>query len=112
MSQQPQTIDDLWPNPWLKCEHLPPQGAVVTIKKTSLEMLRPNGKPEQKLVVEFEKATRKLVCNKTQGYRLAEITGTKKFGQWVGCRVRLTRGKAHNGKPTIIIDPAPSKELR
>jgi len=55
------------------------------------------------VVLGFEKAGRKLICNKTQCFTLASITGSATFTDWVGHTVALSPSTAPNGKPTIAV---------
>jgi len=105
----PRTVSDLFPSPWLKSEDLAGRAVVVKIVAAQVETLRQfDGTQAPKLVLTFEKATKRLIVNKTQAKRLAEVTGTEAFDAWVGHRVALKPAIAQNGKPTVGIDPAPA----
>ena len=105
----PKTVTDLFPSPWLKSEDLAGRAVTVKIVAAQVEEIRQfDGTKAPKLVLSFEKATKRLIANKTQARRLAEVTGTEAFAAWVGHRVTLKPAVAQNGKPTIAIDPAPA----
>ena len=81
----------------------------VKIVAAQVEEIRQfDGSKALKLVLSFEKATKRLITNKTQARRLAELTGTEAFAAWAGHRVTLKPAVAQNGKPTIAIDAVPA----
>lgn len=101
----PRTVTDLFPSPWLKPEDLGGRAVTVTIVAAQVEEIRQfDGSKAAKLVLTFEKATKKLIVNKTQAKRLAEVTKTEAFADWAFHRVTLKPAVAQNGKPTIAID--------
>lgn len=105
----PRTVSDLFPSPWLKAEDLAGRAVVVKIVAAQVETLRQfDGTQAPKLVLTFEKAKKRLIVNKTQAKRLAEVTKTEAFADWAGHRVTLKPAVAQNGKPTVGIDPAPA----
>jgi hypothetical protein len=105
----PRTVSDLFPSPWLKPEDLAGRAVVVKIVAAQVETLRQfDGTQAPKLVLTFERATKRLIVNKTQAKRLAEVTGTEAFAAWAGHRVTLKPAVAQNGKPTVGIDAAPA----
>lgn len=100
----PQTIDELYPSKWLKATDLPETGRVATVARWEIqEFHKPDNKTEPALVIHFEKATKALICNKTQLGAIAEIAGSKRFADWVGARVHLKPAIASNKKPTVAI---------
>lgn len=101
----PRTVTDLFPSPWLKPEDLGGRAVTVTIVAAQVEEIRQfDGSKAAKLVLTFEKATKKLIVNKTQAKRLVEVTKTEAFADWAFHRVTLKPAVAQNGKPTIAID--------
>ena len=105
----PRTVSDLFPSPWLKAEDLAGRAVVVKIVAAQVETLRQfDGTQAPKLVLTFENAKKRLIVNKTQAKRLAEVTKTEAFDAWAGHRVTLKPAVAQNGKPTVGIDPAPA----
>ena len=59
-----------------------------------------------RVVLGFERAQRRMICNKTQALRLAEIIGSPSFADWPGHSVILCPANAPNGKPTIAVAAA------
>ena len=105
----PATVSELYPSPWLKPEDLAGRAVTVKIVAAQVEEIRQfDGSKAPKLVLSFEKASKRLIANKTQARRLADLTGTEAFAAWVGHRVTLKPAVAQNGKPTIAIDAAPA----
>ena len=105
----PATVSELYPSPWLKPEDLAGRAVTVKIVAAQVETIRQfDGTQAPKLVLTFEKATKRLIVNKTQAKRLAEVTKTEAFADWAGHRVTLKPAVAQNGKPTIGIDPSPA----
>ena len=104
----PKTVSELFPSKWVKARDLPPGGRVVTIERFEVRSFRrPSGAEVPGLVLYFYKATKGMITNQTQAHKLEELLGSEVFGDWVGKRVLLRPGKAHNGEPTIIIEAAP-----
>jgi len=103
------SIKDLFPDRWLSPEHLAGRRPVVAIEAVTLETLysAQTKKPEQKLVITFHRATLRMICNKTQAFRLAELCKSENYLRWVGHQVSLSAGRAQNGKLTIIVGPIP-----
>ena len=103
------SIKDLFPDRWLSPEHLAGRRPVVAIEAVTLETLysAQTKKPEQKLVIQFHRATLRMICNKTQAFRLAELCKSENYLRWVGHQVSLSAGRAQNGKLTIIVGPIP-----
>lgn len=103
------TVSELFPSPWLKAEDLKGQAVVVTIEAVTVENLRQfDGTQAQKVVVAFKSAKKRLILNKTQALRLAELTRSEVIDDWVEKRVTLKPAVAKNGKPTVGIDAAPA----
>ena len=103
MPNKPRTLSELYPSKWLSPADLE-RPVTAAITEIAVEDLRQSdGSTEPKLVISFRNASKRWVCNVTQGKRLAELLGTEVFDQWIGARVRLGSGKATNGKPTIVV---------
>lgn len=100
-------IQQVFPRKWLYPEDLNGRAVTVQIEAAALEELRNprTNKMEAKLVVSFVKATKRLVCNKTQAYAIAAATGSPDTDQWPGKRVTLSAAVAPNGKATIHVAP-------
>jgi hypothetical protein len=100
------SIDDVFTGRWLKATDLGDKTPVVTIKKVVLDTIE----DEAKLIVFFEKVARGLVLNKTNANSIAEITGTRDYGDWNGYQIKLIKVKVeYQGKRVdgIRIEPAP-----
>ena len=109
---RPETVEELYPCPWLKAADLACRPVTVTIAATELRDFRqPDGKPKTAVVVAFEKAGKRLICNKTQCRAMMNLAGSPRFADWPGLRVRLAPATAPNGKPTIaVLEAANGKE--
>ena len=104
------TVSQLYPSPWLKADDLVGSVAVKIAKVTVEEIRQPDGEKTPRIVLSFSKdgkpTKKRLICNKTQALRIAELTRTEEFNRWVGLEVILQPAKATNGKPTIAITAA------
>jgi hypothetical protein len=83
----PDTVAALYPSKWLKADDLGGVAKRVTIAA----------------VLDFERATKRMICNVTQCRALASVLGSDRFADWIGKAVTLAPGTAPNGKPTIEI---------
>lgn len=103
------SIKDLWPDKWLRAEHLQGARPRVSLEAVTIEQLyNPRSKKyEPRLIISFYGKQLRLVCNKTQANALATITGTDDYTQWQGHQVVLSTGRAPNGSDTITISPVP-----
>ena len=106
---RPRTVTELYPSPWLGPGDLAGRAVTVTIARVDIEDIRnpQTAEKEPRAVVTFERAQKRLIVNKTQAHRLAEIAGTEAFEAWPGLRVILHPGLAPNKREPIVIDPAP-----
>lgn len=103
----PQTVNDLFPSPWLGPADLAGRVITVRIAAVSLENLRQHdGSQELKAILAFDRAHKRMILNKTQANAIAAILGTPAFADWPGRRIRLSVGRAPNGRDTIIVSPA------
>lgn len=112
MAEYPQTVSELFPNKWLKAIDLekPVSIEIVAVDFETVYDAQ-NHEHVLKLVVGFKNAQKRLIPNKTQCEALWAITKTEVLVEWVGHTVVLAPGKAHNGKPTIVISrPAPRQD--
>jgi hypothetical protein len=105
------SIKDLWPDRWLKPEHLQSKRPRVAIAAVTVEELfNPRTKKnEPRLIVAFHNKTLRLVCNKTQAQSIATVTASDDFTHWPGFEIVLSVGRAPNGSDTILISPVPDK---
>lgn len=103
----PQTVNDLFPSPWLSAGDLAGRTITVRIASISLEQLRqPDGRMELKAILSFDHAHKRMILNKTQAQAIAAILGSPVFDDWPGHRITLSVGRAPNGRDTILITPA------
>ena len=101
---RPETVTELYPSPWLKAEDLDGRAVTVTIKAVDLEDFRlPDGTHKPAAVLTFERASKRLILNKTMCRAILAIAGSERFIDWVGQRVTLAPATAPNGRPTIDI---------
>ncbi len=105
------SIKDLWPDRWLKAEHLQGKRPTVTIQTVTIEKLfNPRSRKEEpRLILSFFKKELRLPVNKTQAEALATITRTDDYLLWHGCQAVLSAGRAPNGAATIVISPTADK---
>ena len=104
------SIDDIFPDRWLKASHLITTDGrrpiiPVTVRGAGVEQLH-NPKTNQKeprLVIEFEGKDKRLILNKTQATAIAEIAHTKDYTRWRGARLAIQAGIAPNKRDTILI---------
>lgn len=101
-------VKSLFPSKWLSADDLGQRRVEVVIAGCSIEEVhnaRTNAK-EQKLAIAFERASKRLLANKTQCFAIADIAGSYETDDWTGKRISMKMGRARNGKPTIVIEPA------
>lgn len=99
-------VSEVYASPWLRAEDLQGRTIRATVAGATVETL-PNadGSKEQKIVVVFVAAKRKLILNKTQAAALVAIAGDD-TDRWPGVVVFLAPQPTNNGKTTISILPA------
>lgn len=114
MSSIPQTVSELFPSKYLIAEDLKGKAFTLEIERTTLEQMRDRFQNQDvmKIVLYFKGAHKGLTLNKTQSFKMAQITGTEEFKQWAGQRVTLRPGLAKNGKATIVIEAAPAEQIK
>jgi hypothetical protein len=79
----------------------------ATVEKVDVQGFRQrDGSTQEKIVVSFVRATKRLICNVTQARALAEIAGSDGIDDWPGTLVVLTAAKASNGKLTVAVHGA------
>ena len=105
------SIKDLFPDKWLRPEHLRGRAVTVAVQGAQVEQLfNPRSRRnEPKLVLEFHGKQLRLPLNKTQAHAMAAITKTDDYTQWQGHQCVLSPGIAPNQQPTIQIAPVPEK---
>lgn len=98
------TVSSVYPSPWLRPEDLGGQARKVRIEAVDVQGFRQrDGSTQEKIVITFERAHKRLICNVTQARALAEIAGTEEIDDWPGLAVVLTAARASNGKLTIAV---------
>ena len=82
-------INDTFPSTsnFLKKEDLP-RPAKVKIKSIDLMEFEQDGKPQRKLVLEFDGKEKKLACNKTNARIIAAMLGDE-TDNWIGHEITL-----------------------
>lgn len=113
--KEPETMDiaKLYPDKYLKAEHLNGKSIRATISKVTIEELRNPRKEEEKTrkaVLHFARSQKILPLNKTQAYDLASITGSTDTDAWPGFVVVLSPGRARNNMATIVISAPPQEK--
>jgi hypothetical protein len=107
MDAKPNTVSELYPRLWLKPEDLRGRSITVTVVSVDVQEFRQrDGSHKAAAVLSFERASKRLIANKTQVQALATILGSERFAEWVGKSVALAPDVAPNGKPTIAVQPA------
>ncbi len=82
-------VNDLGESKYLKKEDVDPP-VVVTIESwEKVNVARDNDKAEMKYTLTFAELDKPLVLNKTNGNRIARITGEGEFDAWIGKKVEL-----------------------
>ncbi len=103
-TQAPSTVSELYPRLWLKPEDLRGAPVDVVIKAVAVENFRQrDGTMRASAVLTFEKASRRMILNKTQSLAIAAILESERFSDWPGKRICLVPATAPNGKPTVEI---------
>ncbi len=105
---KPTNLSELYPSEWLNHSDLNGRSFVLTISGVAIRKFKQSLEPDEwRAVLSFEKADKKLICNKTQATAVSEIAQSENFTDWPGTRITLSPGTAKNKKPTIIVRPAP-----
>jgi hypothetical protein len=107
-----QTVSDLFPEKWLKADHLNGRSAIVTITRVTVEEIHnPRTRQEEKkLVLEFRGKEKRMILNKTQAFACAEVATTEHFHLWIGKKIMISPGRARAGQPTIVIGRPPQTQ--
>ena len=98
---------DAYTSPWLKAADLQGRAHRLKVERATVEEVRQtDGSKELKIIVTFEKAKKRLICNKTQALALADAAHTEEFSRWAGLTVILEPAVTR-GKDTINIRQLP-----
>lgn len=101
-------VRQIFPSPWISPDDLGDRRFELTISAVTIEEVhdRVTNQKVQKMVVTFAEAKKRFICNKTQAFAIAKHLMSDDTDQWIGKKVALRAGKAHNQKPTIVVDKA------
>lgn len=101
-------VRNIFPSPWISADDLGDRRFELTISAVTIEKVhdRVTNQKVDKMVVAFAEAKKRFICNKTQAFAIAKHLMSDDTDQWVGKKVALRAGKAHNQKPTIIVERA------
>lgn len=104
-------VSQLYPDKWLKAEHLQARTRGVTIETSTDEELynTREKRKEWKIVLGFCGKSLRLVLNKTQSLTMAQITGEDDSAKWIGHQINITPARTSNGQDTIIISAPQAK---
>jgi hypothetical protein len=81
-------IDALFPSKYVKAADLGGKPITLTIAKLAIEKMGHGAEEERKPVLYFQKATKGLVLNRTNGMIIASLHGPE-TDHWVGKRITL-----------------------
>ena len=82
-------VNDLGESKYLKKEDVDP-AVVATIESyENVNIEKDNKPPKYKYVLKFTELEKPLVLNKTNGNRIAKITGSTDFDGWIGKQIEL-----------------------
>lgn len=110
-------VRTVFPSPWISCDDLGNRKFELVISGVAMEQVhdRVTNVKVSKLVVSFEGAKKRFIVNKTQAFAIAQFAGSDDTDDWVGKKIALRAGKAHNGKATIVVEraavQAPAEQL-
>lgn len=98
-------VTEMYPDKWLKAEHLQGRTITVYVQESTVEQLfnTQAKKKEPKFVLHFYKAKLPMILNKTQALAMARITGEDDSDLWKGHYIALSPATAPNGQETIAI---------
>jgi hypothetical protein len=83
-------IDEVYRSNYIKADDLPEKGAWFTVRDAEwVSFPDSNNKDVEKLVLDFEETSRRLVMNKTNAQVVAEKLATKQPDEWLGAGLFL-----------------------
>lgn len=74
---------------WLKADDIKGHQPIVTIATAEVHENDYNGEKKKQIVLTFDGKDKKLGLNFTNAAKIAELTGTEDFGNWVGTSIKL-----------------------
>jgi hypothetical protein len=110
-------VREVFPSPWVSCDDLGDRRFELVIKGVTMEEVhdRTSNQKVRKMVIAFEGAKKRFITNKTQALSIAKHLDSDETADWIGKKIALRAGKAHNGKPTIVVEKvamqAPAPQL-
>lgn len=95
---------------WLSAADLNGKTRTVRIENVVLENVRQaDGTQEQKLILDFVGASKRLILNKSQFNAMRQIAGDES-DHWFDVQIMLSPATSNTGKPTIQILAVPVVE--
>lgn len=74
---------------WLKADDIKGQRPIVTIATAEVKENTYDGETKKQIVLTFEGKDKQLGLNVTNANRIAELTETEDFDEWVGVSIKL-----------------------
>jgi len=104
-------VNDLFPKKWLEPADLGGRSVSVKIVAVGLEeVYDPRSRDmHMKLAITFEKASKRMLLNKTQATAVAAATGSEETDDWIGKTIVLAAGQTQARRPTIVVAPPKAK---
>lgn len=89
---------------WLKADDIKGHKPIVTIASAEVKENTFNGETKKQIVLAFESRDKQLGLNFTNASKIAELTGTEDFNEWVGVTLKLhvEKVKFQNGMVDAI----------
>lgn len=106
--KKPVDFDELYPGRFIKAGELLGKQVTLTIASVDLDELEGEKGKKVKGIITFEKTSKQLVLNRTNGTCLREMFG-RQIPAWVGKRITLFPSE-WNGEPCIRIFGSPDIE--
>lgn len=89
---------------WLKAEDIKGHKPIVKIESAEVKENTFNGETKKQIVLAFEGKEKQLGLNFTNASKIAELTGTEDYREWVGTSIKLMveKVKFQNGMVDAI----------
>lgn len=87
---------------WLKAADLQGTKPVLTIAGAKVQDNNYNGETKRQIVLSFEGKEKVLGLNVTNARRIADLTETGNFEDWVGVRIKLYTDKTETSNGQIV----------